>query len=547
MKFLHEWDREKEFTFDQAFLLPYNDIDHNIFDICENQEKEWFNFFVNKMYGLKLASDNWDMSSRKTLNETGRQFYNFKSVLCKKYWLWWVTSRDSVDFTPRDYAITWSKSWIVASNMNNVSWKRMAEAMALVWGYAAIPQDLPLVYIKKLVEYMKTRHELYRTPVYLNKNAKVFDFNEYIFNKDLDAAVITDDDWYFIWVLSKKDVERKEPWMLINTLISTKVHTERIWIKPQEAIKLLREYSQDILPILDDQRKVVWVLSKKTAALSLRYRPNLDEVHWWLWVLITVWAFNKDPIERVKALIDLWVRWIILDTAHLDQWFDAYNNINAVANLIAESNQNIFLVAWNVVTASATESTINAWADIVKVWIWPWAMCTTRMETWVWRPQLSSIIECSNLAHLYWKFVWADWWIKYPRDIALALAWWASQVMIWSKFAGTYESPTKIFKDEKLWYFKYLYWMASGIAMVNRHVGNLIRDTLWQRSEWIWSWKIFLGDQPSVNDRVNKFVDWLTSATTFAWATNLEEFYENAIIWLQDWSWYEEWKPVTEM
>ena len=544
MEFLHSRDREKEFTFNDTFLVPFNAQEGRILLVASWAEKLKFSSLADRIETLSSMSSD----ESKLLLKLWREFHDLKIELSDKYWLSGVVSRDDVDFVPRDFHITWSKIPIVASNMNNVSGKRMVEAMGRLWGFGALPQDMSDEDVKKVIEYMKTRHLVYRTPVTLKKGDKVADFMEHIYTRDLDSAVIVDDNWVFIWIVSKEDADKKELyWMHIDSLINTVVKTAKKWVSWERAIKMLQKNPQNILPILDNDRKVIWVLSKKSAAYWLRYEPNNDKKHWWLWVLATVWAFNNNPLDKVRSLIGMWVRWIILDTAHLDQWVEAYRHIQAVADLIAQERENIFLVAWNVVTAKATISAISAWADIVKVWIWPWAMCSTRMETWVWRPQLSAVWECARVALKRWKYVWSDWWIKYPRDVALALALWASQVMVWTMFAGTYESPPMISGDNKVWLFKITYWMASLRAAVNRNVWSLIRGILRKRSEWSWSGRVYLGNMPSVNDRVHKLMDWLTSAMTYTGSRDLEEFFQHGIVGIQTWQWFQEWKPVDSM
>ena len=63
------------------------------------------------------------------------------------------------------------------------------------------------------------------------------------------------------------------------------------------------------------------------------------------------------------------------------------------------------------------------------------------MMTGVGRPQFSAVLECAAAAKQLGGHVWADGGVRHPRDVALALAAGASNVMIGSWFAGTYESP----------------------------------------------------------------------------------------------------------
>ena len=80
------------------------------------------------------------------------------------------------------------------------------------------------------------------------------------------------------------------------------------------------------------------------------------------------------------------------------------------------------IVAGNVVTPQGAADIIAAGADIVKVGVGPGAMCTTRMMTGVGRPQFSAVLECTAEARRLGKHVWADGGVRYPRDVALALA-----------------------------------------------------------------------------------------------------------------------------
>jgi IMP dehydrogenase len=64
-------------------------------------------------------------------------------------------------------------------------------------------------------------------------------------------------------------------------------------------------------------------------------------------------------------------------------------------------------------------------ARIIWSW-WPWAgvgpgaMCTTRMQTGVGRPQFSAVLECAEAAAEVDGAVWADGGVRHPRDVALA-------------------------------------------------------------------------------------------------------------------------------
>jgi IMP dehydrogenase len=111
---------------------------------------------------------------------------------------------------------------------------------------------------------------------------------------------------------------------------------------------------------------------------------------------------------------------------------------------------------------------VNAGANIVKVGVGPGAMCTTRMMTGVGRPQFSAVLECSQVARDLGASVWADGGVRHPRDVALALAAGAGNVMFGSWLAGTYESAADTLRDPDGRLYKENFGMASNRAVRNR-------------------------------------------------------------------------------
>ena len=72
--------------------------------------------------------------------------------------------------------------------------------------------------------------------------------------------------------------------------------------------------------------------------------------------------------------------------------------------------------------------------------------------------------------------MWADGGVRHPRDVALALAAGASNVMIGSWFAGTYESPGDLMRDRDDQPYKESYGMASKRAVAARTAGDSAFD-----------------------------------------------------------------------
>jgi IMP dehydrogenase len=205
------------------------------------------------------------------------------------------------------------------------------------------------------------------------------------------------------------------------------------------------------------------------------------------------------------------------------------------------------VVAGNVVTAEGTADLIEAGADIVKVGVGPGAMCTTRMQTGVGRPQFSAVLECAAAASRLGRHIWADGGVRYPRDVALALAAGASSVMIGSWFAGTCESPGDVFRDADGKLYKESFGMASARAVRLRAAA----DSPFERArkelfdEGISSSRMYLDPlRPGVEDLLDAIVAGLRSACTYAGAANLAELHRNAVVGVQSAAGYTEGMPL---
>jgi IMP dehydrogenase len=214
---------------------------------------------------------------------------------------------------------------------------------------------------------------------------------------------------------------------------------------------------------------------------------------------------------------------------------------------VSELGLGIPLVAGNVVTADAVAHLVGAGASIIKVGVGPGAMCTTRMMTAVGRPQFSAVLETAAAARSLGAHVWADGGVRYPRDVALALAAGASSVMIGSWFAGTLEAPGVLRRDAAGRAYKESWGMASAKAVRERFERldpyERARKALF--AEGISSSTIYLDpERPSVEDLLDMITTGLRSSATYAGATSLPEFAERALVGIQSAAGYEEGKPL---
>ena len=150
---------------------------------------------------------------------------------------------------------------------------------------------------------------------------------------------------------------------------------------------------------------------------------------------------NEKDIDRVYKLLESKVDLIVVDTAH-----GHTKKVLTIINKIKKISKNSIVCAGNIATGKAAKFLADSGVDIVKVGIGPGSICTTRLVTGIGVPQLSAILDVKKALKNYKTKIISDGGIKFSGDISKAIAAGADAVMIGSLFAGTTESPGKIFK-----------------------------------------------------------------------------------------------------
>ena len=150
---------------------------------------------------------------------------------------------------------------------------------------------------------------------------------------------------------------------------------------------------------------------------------------------------NEKDIDRVYKLLESKVDLIVVDTAH-----GHTKKVLTIIKKIKKISKNSIVCAGNIATGKAAKFLADSGVDIVKVGIGPGSICTTRLVTGIGVPQLSAILDVKEALKNYKTKIISDGGIKFSGDISKAIAAGADAVMIGSLFAGTTESPGKIFK-----------------------------------------------------------------------------------------------------
>lgn len=458
-----------------------------------------------------------------------------------------VTSRFDVDLASDDG--TGTTIPLIAANMTAVTGRRMAEVMARRGGLAVLPQDLAPERIESIVRSLKERDLLVDRALTLGPDGTLGQAADLLPKRPHGVVVVVDEQRRPLGVVSEHEIAGRDTFARVSDVLSEDV----LRLSPDEAAgdpaavhARIAATHHDAALVLEADGSLRGILTSRGVLRSTIYRPATDE-QGRLRAAVAV-GINADIRRRVRELIDAGTDVIVLDTAHghQERMIEA---LRLAREEIGEADSTpVRLVAGNIVTAEGTRDLLDAGADIVKVGVGPGAMCTTRMMTGVGRPQFSAVLECAREAAASGHHIWADGGVRHPRDVALALAAGASNVMIGSWLAGTYESPGQMRTDETGRRYKESFGMASKRAVSQRTAQEdafaRARKSLFE--EGISTSRMYLAEGAGgVEDLIDAITAGVRSSYTYAGARTTAEFRERAVIGLQGAAGYAEGRPVS--
>jgi IMP dehydrogenase len=450
-----------------------------------------------------------------------------------------VTSRLSVDLTVSDP--TGLRIPLVAANMTSVTGSRLAAAIARRGGLAVLPQDVALGELDAAIRAVKSASTVFDPLVLVSATTTVAQARGLA--PDTEGALLTlvDADGVPERCILVAALRHALPDSAIgDAVVSAVPSIDDDDVTDPRAIFDLIDAAGVAAVAVRHHGRIVGSLSARSAVRAALYPPAVD-ARGRLRLAAAV-GINGDPAARAAALVEAGVDVIVIDTAHGHQ-----RQAAASVRAVAARTLGVPLVAGNVVTADGVRDLVEAGAHVIKVGVGPGAMCTTRMMTAVGRPQFSAVLETAAAAKEVGAHVWADGGVRYPRDVALALAAGASAVMIGSWFAGTLEAPGEIETDEHGRWFKSSWGMASTKAVEQRfrrsNAFELARKTLF--AEGISSSRIYLDpERPALDDLLDMMTSGLRSSMTYAGASTLAEFHERAVVGTQSAAGYDEGKAL---
>jgi IMP dehydrogenase len=202
-----------------------------------------------------------------------------------------------------------------------------------------------------------------------------------------------------------------------------------------EIMRLLHQHRIERLLVIDKNDNLKGLITVKDIQKSSDHPNASKDKDERLRVGAAV-GVGDDTDERVDLLVAAGVDGIVVDTAHGHSQ-GVLDRIKWIKKHFPKTE----VIGGNIATADAAKALMDHGANGVKVGIGPGSICTTRIVAGVGVPQITAIVNVTEVLRKHGIPFIADGGIRYSGDIAKAIAAGASSVMLGGMFAGTEEAP----------------------------------------------------------------------------------------------------------
>ena len=411
---------------------------------------------------------------------------------------------------------------VMSAAMDTVTESEMAIALARQGGIGVIHKNLSIEDQALMVDKVK-RYEsgMIRNPITLDEEKTVRDAKQLMEQYSIGGLPVLSKG-KLVGIITKRDI-RFEP--DLNTLVKNRMTSKNLITvdsdtSNEDAKKILQKHRIERLLVVDKKNNLDGLITVKDLTKKEEFPFSTKDKNGRLRVAAAI-SVREDWQERIKALVNVGVDAIVVDTAHGHSEF--------VLKLVKEVKKefpNLDLIAGNVATPEATEDLIKAGADCVKIGIGAGSSCTTRIIAGVGVPQLSAVMDCAQVGIKNKIPIIADGGIRYSGDIAKSLAAGANVVMLGGMLAGMDESPGETIVYEGRRYKSYR-GMGSLAAMKEgggERYFQQEKDELKLVPEGIEGMVPFRGP---VNNTIFQLIGGLKSSMGYCGAKDLKSLYEN--------------------
>lgn len=374
--------------------------------------------------------------------------------------------RDEVDLTTHFTKKTIIKTPLVAAPMDTVCESKMAILMALFGGVGVIHYNFPAIgeQIKEAERVKRFEAGFIFKPMVLSSQNNIEDVYKIAEECGFFSIPITENGTLnskLLGIVTHRDVRyRTDMETKLSEIMTPRdkliVAAKKDTVDKNDlnlANKILKEQNLDTLPIVDEENRVVALVTDSDMKKNSKYSLATKSENKQLKIFIAVESRLELAKKRIKKGIEVGIDGIVIEASVV------FKDQLSIAKWTRENFPGIEIVLGNVDSARMVKKIIEEipqYCDAMKVGIGPGAACITQQELGTGRAQASAVLECcqeaKKLESKYGFFpIIADGGIRIadtenqdtakPGDIAKALALGCQAVMMGSLLAGLDEAP----------------------------------------------------------------------------------------------------------
>jgi len=413
----------------------------------------------------------------------------------------------------------------ISANMDTVTESLMAIAMAKEGGIGIIHRFMTIEeQVEEVTRVKRNIGFILDAPYIVSPETqlrKVIDLSR---KYGVDSFVVIDSEKKVVGILTKRDFlfEEKLDKKVILCMTKRKdLITGKEDITLDQAKKLFMQYKIEKLPLIDRNNNLKGLITARSIVNYEKYPHSTKDNHGRYRVGAAVGVVN-DYIERTEALLNAGADVLVVDVAH------GHNDValRAVSTL-RKKYKDAKIIGGNVATPEGTLDLIKRGVDAVKVGIGPGGLCTTRMVAGVGVPQFTAVTDCVTVGRKYKIPIIADGGTNYPGDMTKAMAAGASALMLAGWFAGSDESPGGVIMRKGMKY-KVHRGSASFLATADRKIKlehsseNTLNSIVPEGVEALVPYK------GKVADVIYQLVGALRSGMSYCNAKSISDLWKNA-------------------
>ena len=327
---------------------------------------------------------------------------------------------------------------LVSAAMDTVTEARLAIAIAREGGIGVIHKNMPIAEQARQVHAVKrAENGMIYDPVTIKRGSTVADALAMMEEYHIGGIPVVDDDRHLVGIVTNRDLrfEQDLSRKIDEVMTSENIITTNQSTNLEEAARILQQHKIEKLPVVDSDGRLVGLVTYKDITKA-KDKPNACKDSLGRLRVAAGVGVTPDSMDRVDALVEAGVDAIVIDTAHGHS-----RGVIGVLRAVKEKYPQIDVVVGNIATGEAARYLVENGADGVKVGIGPGSICTTRVIAGVGVPQLSAVYDVAKaLADTDVPLI-ADGGIRYSGDIVKALAAGGNAVMLGGMLAGVEESP----------------------------------------------------------------------------------------------------------